>query len=369
MMEHQVEQDNPRNPKVFRKSARHCKKNGGFDWDNTPEEYDFWHSIIVDENFDEFYKLYPKKDTKPKTFTCPVSMEVTEEQYEKDLKPILEKYGYLIKYMWSFKDFPILGTNYRNTSHQVSNVTVEDKQYNKRYFIDHYNPKLFLALAALNETDDYMCWFKDTNDGDVEQLPIHNPCSGNAVWHKMTKEELIEEFSLKDNIYYLESSDAHIHSLDISKMKIKEIKVGDNQEIIFKDGKYVVVDKKKIVKTWKDIEKISGAYISNTSNIYETNNRQSIYENRNIFIDKKHAESALAMAMISQLLPYYGGEITKEEWGNDKISKYVILRIRNIIKIEPMSCGYHVLGFHTRMQCEEFLKNNEELVNSYLMMD
>lgn len=36
---------------------------GGFFWNKTPEGTDFWHKVIVDKNFDEFFNRYPAQNT------------------------------------------------------------------------------------------------------------------------------------------------------------------------------------------------------------------------------------------------------------------------------------------------------------------
>ena len=90
--------------------------------------------------------------------------------------------------------------------------------------------------------------------------------------------------------------------------------------------------------------------------------------NRFEFIDTKHAKSALAMAQISQLLPYFGGPITDEEWYNES-SKYTIEKCMNrMIKDSTVSC-YYLLSFHTAEQRDNFLKYNERIVKDYLMID
>lgn len=78
----------------------------------------------------------------------------------------------------------------------------------------------------------------------------------------------------------------------------------------------------------------------------------------------------LAMAMISQLMPYYGGEITKEEWKNDNKYKYIITFYKErIITVDWIDNNYYFLAFHTKEQRDEFLKYNEQLVKDYLMID
>lgn len=76
----------------------------------------------------------------------------------------------------------------------------------------------------------------------------------------------------------------------------------------------------------------------------------------------------LAMAMISQLMPYYGGEITDEEWGMET-DKYIITRIGNKIKLDHCTHYHYLLAFHFASQRDEFLKYNEQLVKDYLMID
>lgn len=89
---------------------------------------------------------------------------------------------------------------------------------------------------------------------------------------------------------------------------------------------------------------------------------------------EKVAKSMLAMAMISQLMPYYGGEITDEEWGM-KIAKYSFVAAidRNTKKftIFPITRFdvVSLLSFHTEKQRDDFLKYNAQLVKDYLMIE
>ena len=90
---------------------------------------------------------------------------------------------------------------------------------------------------------------------------------------------------------------------------------------------------------------------------------------KNIFIDERHAKSALAMSQISQLMSFYGGAITKEEWSNSKTDKYVIMRTGNDVIANSYSCQYQFLAFHTMEQRDDFMRYNERLVKDYLMLD
>ena len=128
------------------------------------------------------------------------------------------------------------------------------------------------------------------------------------------------------------------------------------------------------VKTWEDLigkyVPRGSAYISTGCKIGEINKYWAFGSNeKNLFIDSKHAKSALAMSQISQLMPYYGGAITDEEWSNQNMGKYCIIRYKNDILIQHCIMEYRLLTFHTSKQAEDFLKYNKQLVYDYLMLD
>ena len=77
----------------------------------------------------------------------------------------------------------------------------------------------------------------------------------------------------------------------------------------------------------------------------------------------------LAMAMISQLMPYYGGEITDEEWGSALHKKFFITKFDGGLSFGATYYNYTYLAFHTPEQRDNFLKYNEQLVKDYLMLD
>lgn len=152
-------------------------------------------------------------------------------------------------------------------------------------------------------------------------------------------------------------------------MEIKDINLED-YEILQQSDEEIIILRKKNHKhpKWEDLNRISGCYITDNCIIRPATNIIANGENKNVFLTEKHAKSALAMAQISQLMPYYGGEITDEEWLEGK-TKYTIE------KNEKKACGdkrvvtYMLLAFHTEEQRDEFLKNNEQLVKDYLMIE
>lgn len=149
-------------------------------------------------------------------------------------------------------------------------------------------------------------------------------------------------------------------------METKEIKiqVPEGYEIDMEKSTFerIVFKKKGTINCWEDLEKIKGVCISSICSIYsyEGNNSSS---NKNVFLNEKYAKSAIALAQISQLLPYYDSNV---DWKNDKF-KYCIDMQHNKIVIKQWITTYHVLAFNSEEEAERFLKHNEQLVKDYFM--
>lgn len=112
----------------------------------------------------------------------------------------------------------------------------------------------------------------------------------------------------------------------------------------------------------------NGYAIFSTSDIVNTKLWAS-GSSKKLALSKKVAKSMLAMAMISQLMPYYGGEVTDEEWKDCDICKYCLLRETKNVTTTLSKFFHHFLAFHTKEQRDNFLKYNEQLVKDYLMID
>ena len=147
---------------------------------------------------------------------------------------------------------------------------------------------------------------------------------------------------------------------------LKRIKVLEKE---VQELRKLVESSEQEVKVWEDLKNVGGYYITTNSHIQYLEISYVESCNRNNFLTEKQAKSALAMAQISQLMPYYGGEITDKEWDDNNIVKYVIKRMYNRIDLDNYYTIYHFLAFHTLEQRDEFLKNNERLVKDYLMID
>lgn len=97
-------------------------------------------------------------------------------------------------------------------------------------------------------------------------------------------------------------------------------------------------------------------------------NRQ---DNKHVFATEKQAKSALAMAQISQIMKLderFGGPVTDGEW-NKQTTKYIIRRVEDTYDSCICQGYYQFLAFHTKEQRDLFLKENEQLIKDYLMID
>jgi len=126
-------------------------------------------------------------------------------------------------------------------------------------------------------------------------------------------------------------------------------------------------------KPWRDeaYNLISGYYIGSDATINPIVNVYNKPENYSVFINKKLAKRALAMAMISQIMANderFGGVVTDEEW-NGLENKYVLDRSGDRIVIESYTLAYCFIAFHKHEQAQLFMQENGDLVRDYYMLD
>lgn len=132
------------------------------------------------------------------------------------------------------------------------------------------------------------------------------------------------------------------------------------------------IEVRPVIRTYQDLidkcEKMPGYFIAGgNSTIVECKDAICTEVNKNVAATEKVAKSMLAM--ISQLMPYYGGAITDEEWANDNILKYRIVRVGNHMSALKSTASCSFLSFHTEEQRDNFLKYNKQLVKDYLMIN
>ena len=90
-------------------------------------------------------------------FITPVSMKVTEKQYREDLEAPLREMGYSECYTFgNFKRDDRVLENISQLFHIDGKPVIISERLKsyKNYFIDDYNPKLYLALAAMSNVEE-----------------------------------------------------------------------------------------------------------------------------------------------------------------------------------------------------------------------
>ena len=136
----------------------------------------------------------------------------------------------------------------------------------------------------------------------------------------------------------------------------------------------VIVEEVEEPEFWSDKEdkEAKGYFIGFESNIIYHTPTQYNHREHKYFASRKQAKSALAMAMISQIIAndveHFGGVITDEEWKDLTVDKYVIHRLNNAISFMCSYLDYHFLAFHTEAQRDLFLEKYRDLVKDFLMI-
>lgn len=149
-------------------------------------------------------------------------------------------------------------------------------------------------------------------------------------------------------------------------MKELKIEIPDGYEIDKEKSSFekIVFKKKVEVNCWEDLKRVTGVYITDSNCIVPAAVGLVKPHNQNVFLNEKYAKSALALAQISQLLPYYDINI---DWtiANEK---FCITRTSNKIEVRSWINMYHVLAFNTKSEAIRFLKHNEQLVKDFYML-
>ena len=161
-------------------------------------------------------------------------------------------------------------------------------------------------------------------------------------------------------------------------MEPKEIKINvpegyeiDEENSTFKCIKFKPIPKKSKFSDYDGSFVLSGYYLNNNGGMRGVSSCN--YEsNKDVFATEKQAKMALAISQISQIMANderFGGVVTDKEWEDVSISKYCICREKTEQRFSIFECSYEFLAFHTREQRDLFLKENEQLVKDYLMID
>lgn len=149
-------------------------------------------------------------------------------------------------------------------------------------------------------------------------------------------------------------------------MKELKIEIPEGYEIDKEKSSFekIVFKKKVEINCWEDLKRVSGVYITDNSCFVPTPVGLVKPHNHNVFLNEKYAKSALALAQISQLLPYYDTDV---DWTTNN-EKWCITRVGNKIEVRSWGSIHHVLAFNTKSEAIRFLKHNEQLVKDFYIL-
>ena len=115
----------------------------------------------------------------------------------------------------------------------------------------------------------------------------------------------------------------------------------------------------KLPKTWEDLNDISGAFISNLSDIHTIFSIKTSHSAKNTFPTKELAEAALALAQLLQLRDRYNGD--NEGFIFNKNNYCISVYNYNIDKSWNAQI-HRVLAFRTKELGDEFYNNFKDLI-------
>lgn len=156
-------------------------------------------------------------------------------------------------------------------------------------------------------------------------------------------------------------------------MKEIQIAIPEGYEIDSEKStdKFIVCKKIESINKYEDLKQLNKAVYMNVLDEFSAINCRSLKQNadnRKGTLNLREAKKQRAIGMISQLLPYYGGFISKEEWSNDNIKKHIIKNYKNTIHKTTVTLFYEFLAFYTEEDRDRFIEHNEQIVKDYLMI-
>lgn len=122
--------------------------------------------------------------------------------------------------------------------------------------------------------------------------------------------------------------------------------------------------KPTLPKSWEELRTVDGYFINPYSAIVEIGCLSTYCFAKNTFATEKQAQSALAMAQLSQLIKVYNGGWVADYNDNDQ-PKYAIIRYGDKLKSDYFYDTFNFISLRTSELRDEFLKNFEPLIKQY----
>lgn len=121
------------------------------------------------------------------------------------------------------------------------------------------------------------------------------------------------------------------------------------------------LEKKEFPKTWEELERINGTYLTIEGNLIHANDFEAKIFNKNIFKTEEQAKAAIAMAQLSQLMHVYNDGWVAN-WSDSNSKKYTIEIFGECVYSNYYFETKKFLAFKTSEIRDEFLKNFKSLI-------
>ena len=160
-------------------------------------------------------------------------------------------------------------------------------------------------------------------------------------------------------------------TITLTVQQAKELYENDNsfRGTILSEFTDVELGIKKELKGWSELGVVNGYSIDPRTGNTIGNLRAStnFKHNEFIFSNEKQAESARAMAKLSQLMADLGDEC-EVDWGVDSVQKYSLKRVGDNVLKNTVYREFHFISFKTGSVRDAFLEKHEELIKQYFMI-
>lgn len=122
------------------------------------------------------------------------------------------------------------------------------------------------------------------------------------------------------------------------------------EEIVFKPIK------KELPKTWEDLEKIEGYWVTQSCTVAKSASLTTIFNNKNVFATEEQAKAAIALAQLTQLR-----EVYRQGWV-PSFPNHVIVQEKGEISTVRHDYRNVFLSFQSREIRDQFLENFKDLI-------
>ena len=145
-------------------------------------------------------------------------------------------------------------------------------------------------------------------------------------------------------------------------MKTRIIEIPDGFEIDETKTKIVFTEiVKKLPTAFKELERISGFYVDNTSSVHRQDDVYAIIANKNIFPTQMEAEACLALSQLCQLRNAWNDDWIAD-YSSTKQEKFIIANWDNNLIKEKNVCPNCILSFKTAQLRDDFLICFKDLI-------